>query len=37
MREAGVAERSTLTALPAIHGLPEEDAGTCNGCGELRR
>jgi hypothetical protein len=37
MREAGVVERSALTALPAVHGLPEEDAGTCNGRGELRR
>ena len=31
VREARIAERSALTALPAVHRLPEEHAGTCNG------
>ena len=31
VREAGIAERSALTALPAVHRLPEEHAGTCHG------
>jgi len=29
--EAGITERSALAALPAVHRLPEEYAGTCNG------
>jgi hypothetical protein len=31
VREAGITERSALAALPAVHRLPEEHAGTCNG------
>jgi len=31
MREAGITERSALSALPAVHRLPQEHAGTCNG------
>jgi hypothetical protein len=35
--ETGVAKRAALTALPAIHGLPEENARARGGRGELRR
>jgi len=35
MREPGIAERATLPTLPAIHGLPEENAWARGGRGEL--
>ena len=31
VREPGVTKCSALTALPAVHRLPEEHAGTCHG------
>ena len=37
VRQTGVAQRAPLPALPAIHGVPEENAGARDGGGELGR